>query len=130
MDKLQPYILVFVGAGLGGVLRHILNVVIGRALGAGFPWSTAIINVTGSAAMGLLVGWLAFRAGSEWTQPLRLFAATGILGGYTTFSTFSLETILLIERHEIGAAIGYVGGSVVLGVLGLWGGLNLARSLT
>jgi len=130
MDKLQPYILVFVGAGLGGVLRHILNVVIGRVMGAGFPWSTAFINVTGSVAMGLLVGWLAFRADAEWTQPLRLFVATGILGGYTTFSTFSLETILLIERHEIGAAFAYVVGSVVLGVLGLFGGLSLARTLT
>jgi CrcB protein len=130
MDNLKPYILVFVGAGLGGVLRHILNVVIGRLMGAGFPWSTAIINVTGSAVMGLLIGWLTFRADAGWSPSLRLFAATGILGGYTTFSTFSLETLLLIERHEIGAAIAYVGGSVALGVLGLFGGLSLVRALT
>src|SRR5271168_2411404 len=88
MDLLQPYVLVFVGAGLGGMLRHALNVVIGGWFGTGFPWSTAFINVSGSAAMGVLVGWLAFRAGAEWTQSARLFAATGILGGYTTFSTF------------------------------------------
>jgi CrcB protein len=130
MDNPQPYLLVFLGAGIGGVLRHILNVVIGRWLGTGFPWSTAIINVTGSIAMGLLVGWLAFRSDASWTQSLRLFAATGILGGYTTFSTFSLETILLIERHEFGAAVAYVGGSVLLGALGLWAGLSLVRSLT
>jgi CrcB protein len=129
MDSAQPYILVFIGAGLGGVLRHILNIAVGRTFGAGFPWSTVIINVTGSLAMGLLVGSLAFRADAQWSQPVRLFVATGILGGYTTFSTFSLETILLIERGEIGAAAAYAGGSVLLGVLGLWGGLSLVRSL-
>ncbi len=130
MDNLQPYVLVFLGAGIGGVLRHILNAVIARWLGSGFPWGTAIINVTGSLAMGLLVGWLAFRSDAHGTSSIRLFAATGILGGYTTFSTFSLETILLIERHQIGGAVAYVGGSVLLGVLGLWTGLSLMRSLT
>jgi len=130
MDILQPYLFVFIGAGLGGVLRHALNLVIGRALGTGFPWSTAIINVTGSMAMGLLVGWLAFKAGGAWTQHVRLFVATGVLGGYTTFSTFSLETILLLERNQVGSALAYVGGSVLFGVLGLWAGLNLVRALT
>jgi CrcB protein len=130
MTFLSPYILVFVGAGLGGVVRYVVTVGIGRWLGAGFPWSTAIINVSGSIAMGFLVGWLAFKAGAEWTQSLRLLVATGVLGGYTTFSTFSLESILLLERGEIGAAAGYVGGSVLLGIVGLWGGLSLARALT
>ncbi len=125
-----PYVLVFVGAGLGGVLRHVVNLAITRIAGADFPWGTAFINVSGSLAMGVLVGWLAFRAGAGWTQPTRLFIATGILGGYTTFSTFSLESVLLIERHQIGAALAYVGGSVALGFLGLWAGLSLVRSLT
>jgi fluoride exporter len=80
--------------------------------------------------MGLLVGWLAFWAGVGWTPHLRLFVATGVLGGYTTFSTFSLETVLLIERNQIGLAALYVGGSVALGVLGLWAGLALIRSLS
>ena len=126
----QPYILVFFGAGLGGMLRHALNINIGRLLGTGFPWSTTVINVSGSIAMGLLVGWLAFKAGAEWTQSARLFVATGVLGGYTTFSTFSLETILLLERNQPGAALAYAGGSVLFGVVGLWGGLSLARALT
>lgn len=130
MDLIQPYILVFVGAGLGGALRHTLNLAIGRALGLGFPWATAFINVSGSTAMGFLIGWLAFRSGAGWTQSVRLFVATGVLGGYTTFSTFSLESILLLERGQIGAAIAYVGGSVLLGIVGLWGGLSLARALT
>jgi fluoride exporter len=130
MESLQPYLLVFVGAGLGGVLRHVLNLVVARMVGTAFPWGTMFINISGSVVMGLLVGWLAFRSGAEWTQHLRLFAATGVLGGYTTFSTFSLETILLLERNQIGPTLAYVGASVLFGVLGLWGGLSLARSLT
>ena len=127
---MQAYLLVFVGAGLGGSLRHFLNITLGRAFGAEFPWSTGFINVTGSLAMGLLTGWLAFRGGGGLTQHTRLFFATGVLGGYTTFSTFSLETILLMERGEIAAALAYIVGSVLLGVLALWVGLTLARSLT
>ena len=127
---MQAYILVFIGAGLGGALRHTLNIAIGRMLGIGFPWATAFINVSGSFVMGALVGWLAFRAGESWTQNVRLFVATGVLGGYTTFSTFSLDSILLLERNQIGAAAAYIGGSVLLGVLALWAGLSLARSLT
>lgn len=130
MEVLQPYLLVFVGAGFGGVLRHIMNLVVSRTLGTGFPWGTAIINVSGSTVMGLLIGWLAFKAGAEWTQHVRLFVATGVLGGYTTFSTFSLESILLIERGNFGSAVAYIGGSVLLGVAGLWAGLSLARTLT
>jgi CrcB protein len=127
---MQAYLYVFVGAGLGGALRHFLNLAIGRSAGTDFPWATAFINVSGSFAMGLLAGWLAFRAGANWAQPTRLFVATGVLGGYTTFSTFSLESILLIERNQIGHALAYVGGSVLLGILALWAGLSLVRSLT
>lgn len=125
---MQAYLFVFFGAGLGGALRHFLNLTLGRALGTDFPWTTSFINVSGSLAMGLLTGWLAFRAGGGLTQHARLFLATGVLGGYTTFSTFSLETILLAERGELAAALAYVGGSVVLGVMALWAGLTLARS--
>jgi fluoride exporter len=130
MSFLQPYLLVFVGAGLGGMLRHGFNVAILRLMGPQFPWATYFINVTGSIVMGLLVGLLALRDQAEWTQNVRLLLATGVLGGYTTFSTFSLDTILLVERGETGAALAYVGGSVLLGVLGLWGGLSLVRAFT
>ena len=127
---MQAYLLVFVGAGLGGSLRHFLNITLSRAFGTDFPWSTSFINVSGSLVMGLLTGWLAFRAGGGWTQHTRLFLATGVLGGYTTFSTFSLETILLFESGKIAAALAYVVGSVLLGALSLWAGLALMRSFT
>ena len=128
MDRLSPYVIVFVGAGLGGVLRHVLNNALPKLLGTDYPCATPIINITGSLAMGFLVGWLAFKAGGGWTQHIRLFIATGVLGGYTTFSTFSLETVLLIERNAFGAALVYVVGSVLFGVLGLWAALALTRS--
>jgi len=129
-EVMQAYLLVFVGAGLGGALRHFLNINLSRVFGADFPWSTTFINISGSLAMGLLTGWLAFRAGGGLTQHTRLFFATGVLGGYTTFSTFSLETILLFESGKTAAALAYVVGSVLLGALSLWAGLALMRSLT
>lgn len=129
MERLNPYLIVFVGAGLGGTVRHALNTAVPKALGGGFPWATPIINVTGSAAMGFLIGWLTFKAGASWSQHLRLFVATGMLGGYTTFSTFSLETVMLIERGAYIAALGYVLGSVLFGVLGLYAALAFSRGL-
>jgi CrcB protein len=126
---MQALLLVFVGAGLGGVLRHLINNAASRLLGNDFPYGILFINVTGSFVMGLLVGWLAFRAGEGWTRNAQLFVATGVLGGYTTFSTFSLDAFRLIERGQISLAALYVGGSVVVGVAGLWAGLALVRSL-
>jgi CrcB protein len=127
MDRLSPTFLVFIGAGLGGVVRHALNNAVPRVFGADYPWATPIINITGSVLMGLLVGWLAFRASGGWSQHVRLFAATGVLGGYTTFSTFSLEAVLLIERHAYVAAFAYIFGSVLFGVFGLWLAMTMMR---
>lgn len=129
MPEMGNALVVFVGAGLGGVLRHIVNAQAARALGAGFPWGIAIINVTGSFAMGLLAAWLALRAGAAWTSDARLFAATGVLGGYTTFSAFSLDFALLWERGETLAAAGYVLGSVGLSLVAVFAGLALVRAL-
>ena len=100
-DKpVMNYVLVFIGGGLGASLRHTINLVSGRILGTAFPYHTFIINITGSIVMGLIAGYLAFKG--ESSQPWRLFLMTGILGGYTTFSAFSLDTALLYERGEIG----------------------------
>ena len=124
---MQGYLLVFVGAGIGGALRHGVNLASEWAFGPGFPWSTLAVNVVGSFAMGMLAGWLAVKAGAEWSQPVRLFLDTGILGGFTTFSAFSLDAVLLWERGAKYAALAYIGGSVALSIGGLLLGLFLAR---
>ncbi|MDB5514499.1 MAG: fluoride efflux transporter CrcB [Tardiphaga sp.] len=121
------YFLVFIGGGLGSSLRHTINVVCTRWFGTAFPYHTFIINITGSTVMGLIAGYLAFKG--EASQPWRLFLMTGILGGYTTFSAFSLDAGLLYERGEIGLAVLYVVGSVVLSIAGLFAGLALVRQL-
>ena len=121
----MSFLLVFVGAGLGGVLRHIMNMLSLRWFGPGFPAGTFLINISGSIVMGLVVGYLATR--DMPSVELRLFVATGILGGYTTFSTFSLDTISLWQRGEFAAAAAYVIGSLVLSFAGLWLGMALFR---
>ena len=123
----MSYLLVFIGGGLGSTLRHIINILAPRVLGTGFPYHTFIINITGSIVMGLIAGYLAFKG--EASQPWRLFLMTGILGGYTTFSAFSLDAALLYERGEIGLALFYVLGSVVFSIAGLFAGLALVRHL-
>jgi CrcB protein len=126
--QVAGYILVFVGGGLGSTLRHIINMVSARLLGTAFPYHTFIINITGSTVMGLIAGYLALKGGA--LQPWRLFLMTGILGGYTTFSAFSLDAAMLYEKGEIGLAVLYVVGSVVLSIAGLFAGLALVRHLT
>lgn len=122
-------LMVFFGAGIGGVLRHGVNMFAPRLLGIGFPGGTLFINVLGSFLIGCVAGWLAFKAGETWAQGARLFMVTGILGGFTTFSAFSLETALLVERGEAGLAALYVGSSVALSLVAVFGGLALMRSL-
>ena len=121
------YVLVFIGGGLGSVLRHTVNVICPKLLGTNFPYHTFIINITGSTIMGLIAGYLAFKGDAA--QSWRLFIMTGILGGYTTFSAYSLDSAVLYERGEIGLAALYVVGSVVLSILGLFAGLALIRSI-
>jgi len=120
------YLIVFLGAGIGGALRHGVNVWAARLFGYGFPLGTLIVNVTGSFAMGLLAGYFAYRTGVS--QHMKLFLTTGVLGGFTTFSAFSLDTALLIERHAYGQAAAYVVGSVLLSLLGVFAGLILFRT--
>ena len=124
----MAYIVVFLGGGLGAALRHGINLGLARLLGGGFPYATFFINVTGSFVMGLIAAWFAFRGDAS--QHWRLFLTTGILGGYTTFSTFSLDAALLYERGQLGLAAVYVIGSVVLGLLGLFAGLAIVRGMT
>ena len=122
-------LLVFLGGGIGAAGRHGVNIAAARLFGIGFPWGTLIVNVLGSFAMGLLAAWFAFRAGAGLSQHARLFLTTGILGGFTTFSAFSLDAALLWERGAIVAAASYVIVSVMLSIAGLFAGLALVRSL-
>lgn len=126
---MQALLLIFLGAGLGGCLRYLVTLGVGRLLATPFPWGILIINVTGSLVMGLVAGWLAFKSEPGWAQPVRLFVATGALGGYTTFSSFSLDAVLLWERGEWIPALGYVLGSVVISILALAAGLAIVRNL-
>jgi len=119
------YLIVFIGAGIGGALRHGVNVGATRLFGFGFPYGTFIVNVVGSFLMGLFAGYFAFRPGIG--QHVRLFLTTGMLGGFTTFSSFSLDAALLIERHAWGMALGYAVGSVAAGLSALFLGLALFR---
>jgi CrcB protein len=122
------YLIVFAGGGVGAALRHGFNVLFARAVGAAFPCATLFENVTGSLVMGLLVATFAFK--SDIPQHMRLFLTTGILGGYTTFSTFSLDTAVLYERGEIGMAAAYVLLSMALSIGALFAGLAVVRSFS
>ena len=126
MSVLFGYIAVFFGAGIGGLLRHAANRA-GVHLGLSFPWSTLCVNVSGSLAIGLIAGWLAHRG--QPGQTLRLFLTTGILGGYTTFSAFALDTALLWERGQIWGSASYVASSVLLSLVGVFLGLAIIRQL-
>jgi fluoride exporter len=117
----------FLLVGLGGAIGAMTRFGIGRLLGASsFPWATLTVNVVGGLLMGLLAGWLVARNGNE---PLQLFLGVGVLGGFTTFSAFSLETILLIVRGAPGQAALYVLASVVASVAAVAIGLWLTRDL-
>lgn len=122
--------LVFLGGGIGAALRHGVNLAAARTLGVSFPWGTLIVNVVGSLAMGLLAAWFAFRADAAIAQHARLFLTTGMLGGFTTFSAFSLDVALLWERGAVAGAVLYVAASVGLSVAALFAGLWVVRAIS
>lgn len=113
------------GGAIGAGTRHLINTALLARGFTDFPWSTFLINISGSILMGLLVG--ALQARDIAAPEIRVFLATGILGGYTTFSAFSLDIFVLVERQQYAAAAGYACGSVVLSFLGLVAGLVLAK---
>jgi CrcB protein len=120
---------VAIGGAVGAVLRYQTGRAMTAWLGAPamsvFPWATLAVNALGSLLMGMLAGWLA-RHGNVGSEQLRLLLGVGLLGGFTTFSAFSLESALMIERGQAGLAALYIGGSVAAGVLALFAGLRIA----
>ena len=116
------------GGGLGAGGRHLVSLVTLRLFGPGFPVGTLTVNVVGSLIMGLFIGWLVRNETAD-LQTLRYFVATGFLGGFTTFSAFSLDTSVLWERGDTHLALIYVVGSVVLSILAVFAGLMLMRQV-
>ena len=122
----MSFAIVFLGAGIGGALRHGVNLAAERLFGTGFPYGTMIVNVFGSFLMGALASYFLSRTGVP--QGARLFLTTGVLGGFTTFSAFSLDAALLLERHFYWSAAIYMAGSVLLSIVALFAGLSLFRT--
>lgn len=116
-----------IGGALGAAARYGVNLTAPKLLGHGFPWATMIVNVTGSFVMGLLITVMALAWSTS--QEMRVFLATGVLGGFTTFSAFSLDFVTLYERKEYGLAFGYAGSSVVMSLVAVFAGLYLARTV-
>lgn len=113
------------GSALGGALRHAVNVWAARLLGTSWPYGTFTVNIVGSFLMGVIAGYFALRGHAS--QAWLLFLTTGILGGFTTFSAFSLEVAVLFERGRLDATAAYLLGSVVFSVGGLFLALALVR---
>lgn len=134
LSSLSTSLLVALGGGTGAVLRFQLGRLIAHlapAQAMAFPWATLAANALGSTAMGVLVAWLArhdagagiFGGPENW----RLLIGVGLLGGFTTFSSFSMETVLLWQRGEAGLALAYIAASLVLGIAGLIAGITFVR---
>jgi fluoride exporter len=124
----MPVVLwVAAGGAIGAAARYGVNVWSGRLFGDAFPWHTVIVNVTGCFVMGLLVEAMALKLNVG--NDMRAFLTTGILGGFTTFSAFSLDFALLVERKTLAAAGAYAAGSVLLSLAAVFAGLALVRAL-
>jgi CrcB protein len=123
----MSYVIVFLGAGIGGALRHGANLAAARLLGLAFPFGTLGINIVGSFAMAIIVEYFALRSGLS--QSSRLFLTTGLLGGFTTFSAFSLDAVNLFERGQVWPAAAYVVFTVAGSIGALMLGLALLRSV-
>ena len=125
---MQSFLLVGAGGALGAMSRYGVGMLVGRLWPMSFPLATLLINVIGSLAMGIFVGLMA-RLLPAWQEEARLFVAVGILGGFTTFSSFSLDAIVLLERGALWQAVAYVLLSVVLCLIGLYLGLLVTRGV-
>ncbi len=120
-------LLVAIGGAIGSVLRYLVGVWTMRQYGSNFPWGTLTVNIVGSFAIGILTEMIARRFNAS--MEIRVFLVTGILGGFTTWSSFSLDTIVLYERGAFGLAAAYVIGSAVASFAAVFAGLALGRAI-
>ncbi|KUO54396.1 MAG: camphor resistance protein CrcB [Sphingomonadales bacterium BRH_c3] len=135
LSPLSASLNVAIGGGIGALLRYQLGrgmtYWFGHNVITAFPWATLVTNVIGSMTMGLLAGWLARHGNASGSlmssEQMRLLLGVGLLGGFTTFSAFSLELMLLIERGQSATALTYAGVSVLAGLVGLYLGLIVMR---
>lgn len=118
---------VALGGAIGSLVRYFVAGWVQSAAWPGFPWGIFVVNISGGFIMGLIVELGALKL--NFTPELRAFLTVGILGGYTTFSTFSLDSALLLERGAYGSAAAYVAGSAVLSILALFAGMWLVRAV-
>lgn len=114
------YLLVALGSGLGGAARLYVSTLVSRGLGTTFPWGTLAVNVAGCLVVGALGALFEPASPLHVRQDLRVLLIVGFLGGFTTFSAFSLETLLLVQRGAVGAAVSYVAASVACCLLAAW----------
>jgi CrcB protein len=126
--NLALIIAVAIGGAIGSVARYLVGIGSGKLFGLAFPWGTLIINIAGSFLIGVFVESFALK----WDLPqvARVFLTVGICGGFTTFSTFSLDSYLLMDRGELWPALAYMWGSVILSIAGLFAGLHLIRAVS
>lgn len=124
---MKMLLLASAGGALGAGARHLVNLGMGRLLGTAFPWATLTVNILGSFLMGVLIELLVLRFGGS--PAMRTLLGTGFLGGFTTFSAFSLDVFVLLDRKETGVAALYVAGSVVVGFAALYAGIMLVRAV-
>ena len=124
---MMNFAIVAVGGAIGAGLRHLSGIAALRLFGPAFPYGTLFVNIAGSLAMGLFIAWLTKRTGTS--SELRLFVATGLLGGFTTFSAFSLDVANLVERGAFGSATVYALTSVAFSILAVFAGLWFGRAI-
>ena len=128
MNGIPLWLAVAGGGAIGAVARYGVGAMSLRFLGPNFPWGTLTVNVIGSAAMGLFIAWLVAR--EPHTSAMRAFVATGVLGGFTTFSTFALDAVTLFREKSLTLAGLYVGASVILSIIGLVAGLAAGKAFS
>ena len=125
----MSYLWVCLGGGIGAAARHGVNRAAMLLIGPNYPAGTLVANIAGCFVMGLLAGWFTYH-GEDSSESTRLFLTTGVLGGFTTFSAFALETGLMWERHDTGSALLYAAVSVLGSISALFAGLAAVRALT